>query len=123
MLYSKQLEVNSVVGSLASPLQSSGLQFKYGDIESPSEKSSPQSLHAKPWPSRPQTLSKGTGRYSWWDSAIDVSMILIPIPFFLLATAVIIVNGREVNDHQFKLLDQSIKGVYNSALTFYLELC
>jgi len=109
---SKRLEVDPTVADLVSPLSSSSIQLKYTDGDSPLEKSSPQSLHAKPWPSRPQLLSKNTGSHKWWHSATDVAMVLIPVPFFLLGAAVIIVNGREVNDHQFELLDRSIKGVH-----------
>lgn len=111
MSVSKQLGVNSAVAELASPMSSSDLHFKYSDAESPSEKSSPQSLYAKPWPSRPQLLAKASGTYKWWHSAVDVAMVLIPVPFFLLGIAVVAVSGREVNNQQLTMLDRSIKGV------------
>jgi hypothetical protein len=38
-------------------------------------------------------------------------MVLIPVPFYLLAIAVGTLNGREIGEHQFEILEQSIKGV------------
>ncbi|KAL2063472.1 hypothetical protein VTL71DRAFT_5277 [Oculimacula yallundae] len=73
--------------------------------------SSPHSLlEAKPWPSRPQKLYKGMGGYRWWESTVDVIMILIPLPFFILGAAVIAVNGKVVDGRELDILQQSIKG-------------
>ena len=77
-----------------------------------SDKLSPQSLlQAKPWPSRPQKLHKSLGEYRWWESTVDVIMILIPLPFFILGAAVIAVNGKVVEGRELDILQQSIKGV------------
>lgn len=77
-----------------------------------SDKLSPQSLlQAKPWPSRPQKLHKGLSGYRWWESTVDVIMILIPLPFFILGAAVIAVNGKVVEGRELDILQQSIKGV------------
>jgi hypothetical protein len=35
---------------------------------------------------------------------------MLPIPFFVLAAAVVAVNGRVVDERQFSILDHSIKG-------------
>jgi hypothetical protein len=67
---------------------------------------SPQSLHAKPWPARPQRLYKGVRGWRWWDSALDGVMVMMPIPFFVLAAAVWAVNGEVVDQKQFTILDQ-----------------
>ena len=72
---------------------------------------SPQSLRAKPWPARPQQLCKGIRGWRWWDSALDVVVVMLPMPFFVLAAAVIFVNGKIVDQEQFTILDHSIKGV------------
>jgi hypothetical protein len=88
---------------------------------SPTEKlisHSPQSLHAKPWPARPQKLYKGIGGWRWWDSAVDLIMVMIPIPFFILAAAVVAVNGKVVDERELNILDQSIKGVTIRRLLF-----
>jgi hypothetical protein len=81
-------------------------------VYSPTDKStSPQSLHNKPWPARPQRLYKGLSGWRWWDSTCDFVMVLIPVPFYLPAIAVGTLNGREIDEHQFEILEQSIKGV------------
>jgi hypothetical protein len=38
-------------------------------------------------------------------------MLLVPVPFFILAAAVFAVNGNEVDDYELSVLDQAIKGV------------
>jgi hypothetical protein len=38
-------------------------------------------------------------------------MVLLPLPFYLLAIGVGSVDGKEVDEHQLEILDQSIKGV------------
>lgn len=89
---------------------------------SPTEKlisHSPQSLHAKPWPARPQRLYKGIGGWRWWDSAVDLIMVMIPIPFFILAAAVVAVNGKVVDERELNILDQSIKGVTTRRILFH----
>ncbi|TVY65524.1 hypothetical protein LSUE1_G008057 [Lachnellula suecica] len=86
------------------------------DDKSESEKSSPQSsispqsLHTKPWPARPQVLHKGLDGWRWWDSTVDVIVLLLPIPFIILIAAVIAVNGREVDEYELNILDHAIKG-------------
>jgi len=72
---------------------------------------SPGSLHAKPWPVRPQKIHKGIEGWRWWDAAVDLIMVMIPIPFFILAAAVVAVNGKVVDERELSILDQSIKGV------------
>lgn len=85
--------------------------FTLSDKYSPIEKGSPQSIQAKPWPVRPQLLHKDISSQRWWDTTVDFVTILIPLPFFMLAAAVIAVNGKEVNDGDLNLLQQAIKGV------------
>jgi hypothetical protein len=111
MAETKLLEFDSAVGHLVSHLASSKSQSTLVNVESPSKKLSPESLHAKPWPSRPQVLKKGDHSHGWWDSIVDAAMILVPVPFFLLAVAVIVVDGKEVDISQLENLDRSIKGV------------
>jgi hypothetical protein len=87
---------------------------------SASTKTSPESLHAKPWPSRPQMLYKGLGGARLWDSSLDIIMLLVPIPFFILAIAVMAVNGKPVHDRDLEILQESIKGVSSMPATnFY----
>lgn len=77
---------------------------------SPTEKlisHNPQSLYAKPWPARPQRLHKGVEGWRWWDSAVDSIMLMIPIPFFILAAAVVAVNGKLVDERELNILDQN----------------
>lgn len=81
---------------------------------SSSSKPSPESLHAKPWPSRPQMLYKGLGGARLWDSSLDIIMLLVPIPFFILAVAIMAVNGKPVHDRDLRILQESIKGVSNT---------
>lgn len=93
----------------------------FSKSESPTEKlinHSPRSLNAKPWPARPQRLYKGIGGWRWWDSAVDLVMIMIPIPFFILAAAVVAVNGKVVDERELSILDQSIKGVTKLCISF-----
>ncbi|KAE8451020.1 hypothetical protein EG329_004692 [Mollisiaceae sp. DMI_Dod_QoI] len=80
------------------------------DKYSPIEKGSPQSIRAKPWPVRPQVLHKGISGQRWWDTTVDFVTVLIPLPFFMLAAAVVAVNGKEVNDRELDILQQAIKG-------------
>jgi len=80
----------------------------------PGEKFSPETLHAKPWPIRPQRLYKAGEGFKWWDTTVDFVMILLPFPFFLLAAAVISVNGKKVDHRELELLEACIKGVSNS---------
>jgi hypothetical protein len=97
------------------------LSTLFSKSESPTEKlisHSPQSLHAKPWPARPQRLYKGVSGWRWWDSAVDLVMIMIPIPFFILAAAVVAVNGKVVDERELNVLDQSIKGVIKLRIYF-----
>jgi len=54
---------------------------------------------------------KGHDSHGWWNSVVDAAMILIPVPFFLLAAAVIVVDGKEVGISRLETLDRSIKGV------------
>lgn len=116
MTETKRLEVDTSLH--LSYLSKSNLQFKSAYLESPtssekSEKLSPESLHAKPWPERPQQLQNDKRGHRWWDATVDITMILIPIPFFILAAAVLAVDGEDVRDNQFEMLDRSIKGVSN----------
>ncbi|KUJ24376.1 uncharacterized protein LY89DRAFT_727406 [Mollisia scopiformis] len=80
------------------------------DKYSPIEKGSPQSIHSKPWPVRPQPLSKDITGQRWWDTTVDFVTCLIPLPFFMLAAAVVAVNGKEVNNRDLDFLQQAIKG-------------
>ncbi|KAF8865288.1 hypothetical protein BDZ45DRAFT_736399 [Acephala macrosclerotiorum] len=93
--------------SLYSRSETLTLSDKYSPID---KGSSPQSLHAKPWPVRPQLLHKGISGHRWWDTTVDFLTILIPFPFFMLAAAVIAVNGKSVNSRDLDFLQQSIKG-------------
>jgi hypothetical protein len=98
------------------PSYSSSAEFDLEDKNaseksSPQQSISPQSLHTKPWPARPQTLHKGLEGWRWWDSTVDFVMVMLPVPFIILIVAVIVVNGREVDDYELNILDHAIKGV------------
>jgi len=98
------------------PSYSSSADFSLEDKNtseksSPQQSISPQSLHTKPWPARPQTLHKGLKGWRWWDSTVDFVMVMLPLPFIILIIAVIVVNGREVDDYELNILDHTIKGV------------
>ncbi|KAK0104473.1 hypothetical protein ONS95_004762 [Cadophora gregata] len=120
MTTQRKLETDFPVHDMISPISplSSRTISMFGDHYAASEKYSPYSdkaspqslLQAKPWPSRPQKLHKGLGGYRWWESTVDVIMILIPIPFFILGAAVIAVNGKVVEGRELDILQQSIKG-------------
>ncbi|KAH8679752.1 hypothetical protein BGZ60DRAFT_428059 [Tricladium varicosporioides] len=77
---------------------------------SPLSSTSTQNLLTKPWPSRPQALDKGLTGWRWWDSTVDMIMLMLPLPFIILVIAAIIVDGRPVDGDQTTLLDQAIKG-------------
>ena len=81
------------------------------DKSSPQSTISPQSLHTKPWPARPQALHKGLEGWRWWDTTVDFVMVILPVPFIILIVAVIFVNGKEVDDSELNILDHAIKGV------------
>lgn len=81
------------------------------DKYSPIEKGSPQSLHAKPWPVRPQPLHKDISGQRWWDTTVDFVTVLMPFPFIMLAAAVVAVNGKVVDDRELDILQEAIKGV------------
>ena len=103
----KDLQSESIV--YESPTTSSRTLDDYA-----STKPSPQDtirLLTKPWPSRPQVLQKGMGGWRWWDSTVDFVMLLVPLPFFILAASVFAVNGNEVDDYELSVLEQAIKGV------------
>ncbi|KAH9220610.1 hypothetical protein DL95DRAFT_519913 [Leptodontidium sp. 2 PMI_412] len=120
MAAQRKLETEFSVHDVVSPISplSSRTISMFGDHYAASEKYSPYSdkvspqslLQAKPWPSRPQKLYKGLGGYRWWESTVDVIMILIPLPFFILGAAVIAVNGKVVEGRELAILQQSIKG-------------
>lgn len=93
------------------PLHSRSDTPTLSDKYSPTEKGSPQSLQTKPWPVRPQLLQKNMSSQRWWETTLDFITILIPLPFFMLAVAVIAVNGKEVNDQDLNFLQQAIKAV------------
>lgn len=99
-----------------SPLSSRAIST-FGRFHAPSEKyspvdePSPQSLYTKPWPSRPQKLFREIGSYRWWESTVDIIMVLIPMPFFILGAAVLAVNGKEVEAEELGILQQTIKAV------------
>jgi hypothetical protein len=97
------------------------LDTLFSKTGSPTEKlivHSPQSLHAKPWPARPQRLHRGFRGWKWQDSARDGVIIMMPVPFFLLAAAVVAVNGKVVQERDLAILDHSIKGVSKPSLLF-----
>ena len=64
-----------------------------------------------PWTSRPQALRERLKLRWWRDVMIDTFSILMPLPFFFLAATLIFVNGREVHDSSFWVIDQAIKFV------------
>ncbi len=106
MAETKLLEIDSTVCHLVSHLASSKSQSTLVNVESLSDKLSP-----KTWPSKPQLLKKRHGSHGWWNLVVDAAMILIPVPFFLLAAAVIVVDGKEVGISRLETLNRSIKGV------------
>lgn len=113
------------LGSPIQALKSARSFSKYEDSPTYSEKSittpsTAHSYHAKPWPTRPQVLYKGLEGRGWWHTSIDVLMLLAPFPFFILAAAVIYVDGKVVDGHQLDLLQQSIKGVCTLRCYFYV---
>jgi hypothetical protein len=100
--FSSNLEFsNDKDGEKGSPLSS----------VSPQSSFSPQSLHTKPWPARPQTLHKGLDGWRWWDSTVDSVMVMLPVPFIILIVAVLVVNGKEVDEYELGILNHAIKGV------------
>lgn len=110
------------------PIYSSGAALDFEDKDasgkaSPQQSISPQSLHTKPWPARPQTLHKGLEGWRWWDSTVDFVMVMLPIPFIILIIAIIVVNGREVDDYELSLLDHAIKGVSLLPKFFFTSSC
>lgn len=72
---------------------------------------SPDVLHTKPWPERPQLLTKSVERWRWWDFAVDSIMLMLPLPFFMLITAAIAVNDSAITTKSANFLDLAIKGV------------
>lgn len=72
---------------------------------------SPDLLHTKPWPERPQLLTKGIERWRWWDFAVDSVMLMLPLPFFILITAAIAVDNSAITAKSANFLDLAIKGV------------
>ena len=64
-----------------------------------------------PWTSRPQPLQKDLRNWWWWDFGIDLAMILLSMPFFVLAATVIGFNGNEVSENDLGNLDTAIRGV------------
>jgi hypothetical protein len=94
-----------------SPSSDSILDDKDAEKSSPQSSISPQSLHTKPWPARPQTLHKGLDGWRWWDSTVDSIMVMLPVPFIILIVAVLVVNGKKVDDYELSILNHAIKGV------------
>ncbi|KAG9245138.1 hypothetical protein BJ878DRAFT_502883 [Calycina marina] len=73
----------------------------------PAQKQRPKST---PWSSRPNLL-RDKLRFHWWtDVVIDVFVIILSIPFFAIAGAVIALSGRDANDNVLVFLQQIIKG-------------
>src|SRR5271168_3919261 len=61
------------------------------------------------WSFDPQTLQRS--RRQWWrDLFLDILMMVIGLPFFALAGAVIRVNGRVTGKHELNVLEQCIRG-------------
>ena len=79
---------------------------------SPLQSISPQSLHTKPWPERPQELHNGRHEeWSSWEPIFNCVMLMLPLPFFILIAAAIVVNGNAVTEQQSGLLDFAVKAV------------
>ena len=77
---------------------------------SPVTHSSPRPK-STPWTSQPQPLRKEV-RALWWNKvAIDAVMIILPLPFFILAAIVVYLNGKHVEAHDLSMLQSSIKAV------------
>jgi hypothetical protein len=119
MLSQPHLQTGPVM--FISPAASPSTSYSESDFEkrypgseksSPLSTSSPQILHTKPWPERPQELNK-THRDEWrlWGLIVNCVMLMLPLPFFLLFAAAIAVNGNAVNEQQSKLLDFAVKAV------------
>lgn len=72
---------------------------------------SPDVLHTKPWPERPQLLRKSLETWRWWDFAVDSVMLMLPLPFLMLITATIAVNYSAITPKSANFLDLAIKGV------------
>jgi hypothetical protein len=107
-----------VKGSKFSPWNSS----RYGPVKSskfkktkspefsPVTHSSPRPK-STPWTSQPQPLRKEV-RALWWNKvAIDAVIIILPLPFFILAAIVVYLNGKHVEAHDLSMLQSSIKAV------------
>ena len=96
---------------------------KYEDSEKSigSLRSSPSSLlslNTKPWPERPQELDKGR-REEWrsWELVVNGVMLMLPLPFFVLIAAAIVVNGNAVTEEKSRYLNFAIKAVSNPTQT------
>jgi hypothetical protein len=100
--------------SPTSSLPDFDFEKRYEDSEklSPLQSISPQSLHTKPWPVRPQPLNKGH-REEWrlWGLIVNCVMLMLPLPFFTLFAAAIVVDGNAVTKQESDLLDFAIKSV------------
>jgi hypothetical protein len=80
------------------------------DIEIP-ESAPKKRPKSTPWTSRPQPLQKDLRNWWWWDFGIDLAIILVSMPFFILGVTVIVFNGKEVSEDDLGNLDTAIRGV------------
>jgi hypothetical protein len=64
-----------------------------------------------PWTSQPQSLSHRIPTQWWWETTVDIIMVLLPMPFYILLITVISVNGRGTEDHDLAKIEQAVKGV------------
>ncbi|KAF4637462.1 hypothetical protein G7Y89_g626 [Cudoniella acicularis] len=115
MLTQSRLQTGPVVTTPSPSLPAWKPDFSFdksddGSEKSPQSTTSTQNLLQKPWPARPQPLQKGLAGWRWWDSTLDLVMLMLPLPFLVLVAATIVVDGKAVDDSQSTLLDHSIKG-------------
>jgi hypothetical protein len=87
-------------------------RYEVSEKLSPLQSISPQSLHTKPWPERPQQLNK-VHREEWrlWGSIVNCVMLMLPLPFFTLFAAAIVVDGNAVTKQQSDHLGFAVKSV------------
>ncbi|KAG9233550.1 hypothetical protein BJ875DRAFT_543673 [Amylocarpus encephaloides] len=82
----------------------------FSEKASPLQSVSPQSLNAKPWPERPQALQNDADVWKSLESLVNVVMMLLPLPFFILIATLMIINGKPVSAKRSGLLGFAIQG-------------
>ncbi|KAE9362946.1 hypothetical protein N431DRAFT_423284 [Stipitochalara longipes BDJ] len=88
---------------------SDGDSLKSGKLQVPKQKR--QRPTSTPWTSLPQPLRHRFPVQWWWDFTVDVIMVLLTMPFFILLATVLYVNGKPVGEEQhLGTIEQAVKG-------------